>query len=197
MVTPKFRVNYPNVFKSRYNELSKKDEYSVVAIFPEGTNLDALKDLAAKAMKKKFGEDASKWPANWKSPFKDAGENWVKDSVGNIVQPPRLQPGYAKGMTYMNLKSQNKPGVIDQNRQPIMDETQIYSGCFCRADVNASAYANGKNFGVSFWLNNLQKWEDGESLGGRMRAEEAFEPIAMPEGATTGAAPAGTAASLF
>ena len=53
--TPKFRVSYPNVFEPKLNDLSGQMEYSIEAIFPEGTDITVLKEAAQKAWIKKFG----------------------------------------------------------------------------------------------------------------------------------------------
>ena len=48
VTTPEFRVSFPVVFKPKKNDLSGEDEYSIVALFPKGADLTALKNAAAK-----------------------------------------------------------------------------------------------------------------------------------------------------
>lgn len=177
-VTPQFRVSYPNVFKARKNELNGKEEYSVVALFKKGENLDALKKVVQEAIEKKWGADKAKWPKGLRMPFRDQGDR-EKDVDGQTVLPD----GYEKGAVYLNLKSTQRPPVVDQKKQDIIDETQFYPGCFARAVVNATAYEVKGNKGVSLWLNAIQKVSDGEPLGGRIRAMDAFEAIDTGESA--------------
>lgn len=172
-VTPKFRVSYPNVFKARKNELNGKEEFSVVALFDKGADLTALKKAAQEATIKKWGADKTKWPTNIRSPFRDQGE---REKEGT------LPAGHEKGAIFMNFKSTQKPGVVDQQVQPIIDEADFYAGCYAIASVNAYAYDQKGNRGVSFGLGNLQKVKDGEPLGGRTRAQDDFAPIAVEEG---------------
>lgn len=178
VVTPKFRASYPNVFKPRRNELNGKDEYSVVALFPKGTNLEPLKKAATEAIVKKWGVDKAKWPTNLKSPFRDQKER-AKDGV--------LPAGHEEGAIFINFKSAQKPQVVDQNVQLILDETEFYAGVYAIASVNAYAYDQKGNRGVAFGLGNIQKVKDGEPLGGRTRAQDDFKAIegAGDEVATT------------
>jgi hypothetical protein len=172
-MTPEFRASYPNVFRPKKNELNQKDEYSVVALFPKGTDLSGLKKAATKAIEEKWGTDKSKWPSNLKSPFRDQGDRAKISSDGKKVLPM----GYEEGATYVNLKSEQRPGVVDQNVQPIIEASQFYAGCFARATVRAFAYDQKGNRGVSFGLQNIQKMRDGDPLGGRVRAEDDFSPV--------------------
>lgn len=177
VVTPVFRASYPNVFKARKNDLNGKEEYSVVALFPKGTDLTVLKKAAQEAIEKKWGADKSKHPTNLRSPFRDQSE---REKEGT------LPAGYEKGAIFLNLKSTEKPGVVDQNVQPILDETEFYAGVFAKASVNAYAYDQKGNRGVSFGLSNIQKVKDGDALGGgRTRAQDDFAPI---EGVEMGSA---------
>lgn len=176
--TPTFRVSYPNVFKAKKNDLNGKDEFSIVALFKKGEDLSALKAAATKAITDKWGPDKAKWPTNLRSPFRDQGER-AKEVDGKRILPA----GHEEGAIFLNLKSSQRPGVVDQNVQDILDESQFYAGCYARASVNAYAYDQKGNRGVSFGLGNIQKVKDGEPLGNRARPESDFAPIAV-EGET-------------
>lgn len=175
--TPVFRASYPKVFKAELNKLNGKMEFSVVALFPKTADLSALKKAAQDACIEKWGEDKTKWPKNLRSPFRDQGEKANDDGA--------LPPGHEKGAIFMNFKSKNKPGVVDQNVQEIIDGTDFYPGCFAKAHVNAFAYDQAGNRGVSFGLNHIQKVKDGEPLDGRTRVEDAFAPIPAEENEST------------
>lgn len=175
VITPKFRASYPNLFTARRNDLNGKDEYSVVALFPKDADLSALKAAAKQAAVDQWGADQSKWPPNLRLPFRDQAE---KEKNG--VMPD----GYEKGAIFMTLKSNQKPGIVDANRQPIIDASAIYAGCYLRASVHFYAYDQKGNRGVSAGLGNIQKMGDGESLSGRVSAEQEFEAV---EGADGGA----------
>lgn len=183
VMTPKFRVSWPNVFTPKLNNLSNKEEYSVTALFAKNADLTALKVAAQKAMEKKWGKEQSKWPKNIRSPFR-LQEERMKDGV--------LPPGHEEGAVFINLKSKDRPQIVDAQVQDIIDTSAFYAGCYARATVNAYAYGGpgtGISAGVAFGLGNIQKLADGEPLGGgRTKAEDDFEAI---EGTEIGNAQAG------
>ena len=70
-----------------------------------------------------------------------------------------------EGMYYLTAKSNRKPQVVDLDRDDIFDDEEVYPGCYVRATIVFFPYSNeGKGVGVL--LNNVQKLEDGERLGG-------------------------------
>ncbi|MCI6276156.1 MAG: DUF2815 family protein, partial [Clostridium sp.] len=77
--------------------------------------------------------------------------------------------------------SKNKPGIVDKDVQPILDQSEVYSGCYARLTLNFYAYAASGNKGIAAGLGNVQKLEDGEPLGGFTRAEDDFEAIESAE----------------
>ncbi len=77
----------------------------------------------------------------------------------------------------MNANSINAPGVVDANRNEIMDKSEVYSGCYGRASINFYAFNANGNRGIACGLNNLQKLRDGEPLGGRASAESDFATV--------------------
>jgi Protein of unknown function (DUF2815) len=169
-MTPHFRVAYPVVFKPKLNELSKKEEYTLTCLFPKGTDLSGLKALAQAAIIKKWGEDKTKWPKDLQSPFKDQAE-FKNQTTG------KMYDGAEPGCTMIRLKSYQQPVVFDQQKNEILEERHFYGGCFARATVNAFAFDQGKNRGISFWFNAVQKVKEGDPLGGRANPESDFEPV--------------------
>lgn len=173
VMTPEFRVSYPSVFKPKLNDLNGKQEYSLQALFPKGADLTKLKALCQAACEKKWGKEPAKWPANLRTPFRDQGDRAKTNDQGKRVLPA----GYEEGAKYLNLKSERKPGVVDQNVQPIIDETQFYAGCYAQATIQAFAYDQKGNRGVSFGLQNIQKTRDGQPFGNVTKAEDDFAPV--------------------
>ena len=75
---------------------------------------------------------------------------------------------------FVNANSGTAPGIVDADRNPIIDRSEVYSGVYGRASINFYAFnSNGKK-GIACGLNNLQKIRDGEPLGGKTRAEDDF-----------------------
>lgn len=75
---------------------------------------------------------------------------------------------------FVNANSGTAPGIVDADRNPIIDRSEVYSGVYGRASINFYAFNSNGNKGIACGLNNLQKICDGEPLGGKSRAEDDF-----------------------
>ena len=106
-----------------------------------------------------------------------------------------LPDGYVEGAIYLNLKSVNKPGLVDNQVQDIIDSAEFYGGCWARASVSVYAYAQGGNRGVNFGLGNIQKVKDDTPFGNRTKAQDDFAPVAGAVAAKGESA--GAASSMF
>jgi Protein of unknown function (DUF2815) len=164
VVTGVGRASYLNAFTPRLNDLSGKEEYSMSFLIPKSDTdtIHKLKRAANTAAQGKWGDVKSR-PAGIRSPFRDGDEERPED------------PAY-QGHIWINIKSNQKPTVVDARMNPVIDPREFVSGDYCRVSVNAAAYAHKANKGVSFWLNNIQVVRKGEPLsGGARRAESDFE----------------------
>jgi Protein of unknown function (DUF2815) len=168
VMTPKFRFSYPKIFKAELNTLSGKMEFSVVALFPKGADLSELKKAAEECLTEKLGADKTKWPKGLKSPFRDQSDR-EKDGV--------LPAGHEAGAIFLNLKTSTKPGIVDQNVQAIIDESEFYAGCYAHASVRPYYYDQKGNKGIAFGLQNVQKLGEGDPLSGRTSAANDFKPV--------------------
>ena len=179
LITPTFRVSFPAVFtprKANEGDPNAVAKYSVQMIFPkQGTDLTELKNAVRAAVVEKWGADKTKWPKKLVLPFRDGSE---KD-----------YDGYGPDTIFISASSKMKPGLVDENVQPIIEPSEFYGGCYARATVNAFAWEFMGKAGVSFGLRNIQKVKDGEPFGGGSRAENDFDAIATPGGEKTKAEP--------
>ena len=127
---------------------------------------------AAKACKLLFElakqEGVPKWggkiPPNLKLPLRD----------GDVDRPD--DPAYENSY-FINATSQEQPGIVDRKRVKITDPLAIYSGCYIRASINIYPFNANGNRGIAAGLSNIQFWEDGEPLNGRVRAEDEFDAL--------------------
>jgi hypothetical protein len=144
----------------------QEPKYSVCLLIPK-SDKDTLKKINA-AIEAAKQQGVSLWggkiPPNLKLPLRDGDEE----------RPD--QPEY-EGMYFINASSKTAPGVVDKNVQPILDSTEVYSGCYARVSINFYPFNKAGNKGVACGLNNVQKIADGDYLGGRSRAEDDFDPI--------------------
>ena len=71
--------------------------------------------------------------------------------------------------------------MVDADRQPILDSSELYSGIIGRASINFYAFNSSGNRGIACGLNNIQKLSDGTPLGGHSRAEDDFADLEEEE----------------
>lgn len=163
VVTGKVRFSFVHVFTpGKSMDEGKAGKYSVSVIVPKSDKA-TIDKLNAAFEKVKNGNAAV---------FGGSVPKMVKGGLrdGDLEKD---DPAY-KGAMFFNASSAQKPGVVDADMNPIIDPEEFYSGCFGRVSVNLYAYnANGSK-GVAFGLNNVQKLEDGEKLGGGTSAAEDF-----------------------
>lgn len=163
VVTGKVRFSYANVWEPRAMEGSDRAKYSVSILIPktDSATLSRVKEAIDTALKEGIAKLGGKIPPTWKNPLRD----------GDIERPDN--PEYAEHM-FVNANSDNRPGIVDVNLNPIIEKEDFYSGCYGRASINFYAFNTNGNKGVACGLNNLQKLADGERLSGGSSAEEDF-----------------------
>lgn len=143
-------------------------KYSVSLIIPKYDTVTVEKIKAA--IQAAYDEGQSKLKGNGKSvPALSAIKTPLRD--GDLERPD--DPAYANSY-FVNANSATAPGIVDANCQPIIDRSEVYSGVYGRASINFYAFNSNGNKGIACGLNNLQKNRDGESLGGKSRAEDDF-----------------------
>ena len=143
-------------------------KFSVSLIIPKNDTVTIEKVKAA--IQAAYEEGQSKLKGSGKSvPALKAIKTPLRD--GDLERPD--DEAY-KGCYFINANSTNKPGVVDADRQPILDTSELYSGIYGRASINFYAFNTNGNRGIACGLNNLQKLRDGEPLGGKSRAEDDF-----------------------
>lgn len=166
VITGKVRLSYAHLFKPVAVDDSQEPKYSVCLLIPKSDKQTLKKIKAAVEAAKQAG--TSKWggkiPNNLKMPLRDGDEERSD------------QEAYA-GHYFLNANSKQAPGIVDKSLQPIMDSNEVYSGCYARASINFFAYNTAGNKGIACGLNNIQKLEDGDYLGGRSRAEDDFDAL--------------------
>lgn len=168
VVTGEVRLSYVHLFEKYAYDEKQDPKYSVTLLIPKSDTktIEALR--AAEAEATEYGR-SNKWGG--KVP-KDLKPSIIKDGDEDADDYPER-----RGHWMMTVRSDNKPGVVDANVQPVMDSNEVYSGCYARASLNAFAYKSPVSKGVSFGLNHVQKLRDGEPLGNVTRPEDDFDVV--------------------
>lgn len=173
VVTGKVRFSYVNLFEPRAFGENQKAKYSVMLLIPKsdiGTIERINKAIAAAAQEGASTKFQGKVPAILKTTFKDADKDTNND--GEVFKDVW---DYTANHYIINVSSERKPGVVDADLNPIINPSEIYSGCYGRASITFFAYNNNGNKGISAGLNNVQLLEEGEPLGSTTSAEQDFK----------------------
>jgi hypothetical protein len=162
VVTGNVRFSYANVFQPKASMEGGTPKYSVSIIIPK-SDKDTISRLQ-KAFEDTKAASATLFggtvPKNLKGGLRDGDAE--KDD-----------PVYA-GSYFINANSVQKPGVVDAELNPIINADEFYSGCYGRASVTFYPYNAQGSKGIACGLNNIQKLEDGEKLGGGSNAAADF-----------------------
>lgn len=141
-------------------------KYSVSCIISkeDKDTIAKIKKAIEVAKEEGKGKWGGKIPANLKTPLRD----------GDIDRPG--DEAYADSM-FLNANSKQAPQIVDRQVQPILDQNEVYSGCFGRVSITFYAYNSNGNKGIAAGLGNVQKLRDGEPLGSRTNASDDFEAV--------------------
>jgi len=146
--------------------------YRTSALIPKTDKAQIAQIEEAIEEAKNYGKTA-KWggkiPRNLKIAFQDGDDTDLDKYPEN------------EGHFLLNCRSKKKVGLVDIDRQPILDASEVYSGCWAYLSVTSFAYDN-ESKGVSFFLNNIMKARDDESFGGGASSpDEDFAEIEVDE----------------
>lgn len=144
-------------------------KYSVSLIIPKSDTATTVNKIKA-AIQAAYEEGEGKLKGSGKTvPALSVLKTPLRD--GDLERPD--DEAYANSY-FVNANSATAPGIVDADRQPILDRSEVYSGVYGRASINFYAFNSNGNKGIACGLNNLQKIKDGEPLGGKSRAEDDF-----------------------
>ena len=168
VITGKVVMSYLTVNEPKTPLGGGTPKYSVSLIIPKSDTATVEKIRAA--IKAAYDEGQSKLKGNSKSvPALDDLKTPLRDG-----DKERKGDDAYKDSFFVNANSTTKPGVVDADRNPILDSSELYSGIIGRASINFYAFNSNGNRGIACGLNNLQKLADGTPLGGYSRAEDDF-----------------------
>lgn len=167
VITGKVRLSYLHVWEAVAINGEGDPKFSASLIIPK-SDKKTLKEIEKAVNNAKENGKASKFggkiPATLKLPLRDGDEERPDDPV------------YA-GSYFLNASAKTKPGLVDIDRKPILDQDELYSGCFGIASITFYPFNTSGNKGIACGLNHIMKVSDGEPLGGRSTAEADFESV--------------------
>lgn len=164
VVTGIVRLSYTNVWEAvAIND--GKPKFSVSLIIPKSDTktVDAINAAIDAAIKEGAAKFGGKIPnkAALKLPLRDGDVEREDDEA-------------YKNSYFVNANSTTAPQIVDRSVQPILDRSEVYSGCYARVSINFYAFNSNGNRGIACGLGNIQKIRDGEPLSGRTSAADDF-----------------------
>lgn len=174
LTTGKVRLSYVHVFTPYSSQAGADPKYSVTILLPKSDVATKQKiDMAINAAIQEGV--ASKWngvrPPMLSTPIYD----------GDGVRPSDGMPfaDECKGHWVFTASSKQAPQVVDLGINPILNQSEVYSGMYGRVSVRFFPYSSNGKKGIGCGLGNVQKVEDGEPLGGRTTAAADFTDDSM------------------
>jgi len=166
VVTGQVRFSYLHIWEPSAVQEGQEKKFSASLLIPKSDKDTIAKIEAAVSAAREQGK--GKWggkiPAKLKLPLRDGDEERPEDEA------------YA-GCYFLNANAKTRPGIVDKFANPIMNQDEVYSGCYGRASITFFAYDSNGSKGIACGLNHLMKTKDGEALGGRSTAESDFAEV--------------------
>lgn len=170
VTTGEARLSYVHLFQP-YSQTGKDEDakYSVTVLLPKTDTATKARIDAAVEFAKQIGTK-EKWdgiaPPMVPVPIHD-GDGVRPD--GTPFTPE------CKGHWVFTARTSNPVEVVDERCNPIIDQTQVYSGMYGKVNFTAFAYKFAGKKGIGFGLGPVMKTRDGEPLGGGgITAAQAF-----------------------
>lgn len=132
------RWSYANVWEAKSIN-GGAPKYSVSLIIPK-TDTKTIEKIKA-AIQAAYEEGESKLKGNGKTvPALSVLKTPLRD--GDLERPD--DEAYANSY-FVNANSGTAPGIVDADRQPIIDHSEVYSGVYGRASINFYAFNSNGN----------------------------------------------------
>lgn len=162
--------------KMEYNKKKKEEEriWSTMTLIPKSDKgtIKRFKALIEDVAAEKWGENI---PKTLKISFRDGD----KEGKGGVPEGTEAGTAPYGGNYFVSARSDRQPGVVDRDRQPILDASGVQSGDYGCISFNCYAWENEHGKGIAFGLGNIQFIKKGEALGGTQVAPDSeFTPIA-------------------
>lgn len=160
ITTGKVRFSYVTLIAPKASTAGGKEKFSITLLIPKTDTATIEKIKAAVAAAKDVylqKNPGKKLPADLKTTLHD----------GDGEKPNGGEYGpECRGCYVITASSINRPVLVDSAKNPILDPSEIYSGCYGRAVLNFYVYDTSGSKGISAGLNGVMFLTDGEPLSG-------------------------------
>ena len=158
VVTGLVRLAFLKVWEPETDDNGKK-KYKACVLIPKKDKATIKKIEAATQ-----AAASAKWPKQPKGlklPLRDGDEEKDGEEF--------------ESMMFLNASSMRRPGLLDASREEILDQDEVYSGCWGKVSLNFYAYDIEGSKGVAVGLNAIQKLKDDDNLAGGGWSADDFE----------------------
>jgi hypothetical protein len=163
------RLSFPSLLKPKANDQGVL-KYETTCLLPPGYDTAPLLAALWHAWHEKFGKDQKKWP---KGPTVRTPDKVIRD----CSEKPHLA-GYEEGWSFVSLRSDGAPEVVDRDGAAVLDFKEVYPGRWAYVTGNAYIYSKPTT-GATFGLNNVMLRKHDTSFGGSgPKASTEFDDIA-------------------
>lgn len=163
VTTGEVRLSYVHLFKPYAFQLGQDEKYSCTVLVPKTDAVTMTRINAA---------------------IEAAKQRGISDKWGGMQPPVVPTPVYdgdgvrpSDGMEFgseckghwvftASAKADYPPEIVDRQGNPIINQSEVYSGMYGRVNVTFYPYAFGGKKGIGCSLGPVQKLRDGEVLGG-------------------------------
>lgn len=190
VTTGEVRLSYVHLFKPYAFQAGQEEKFSCTILIPKSDTdtMVRINNAIAAATEKGVTD---KWngvrPPVIPNPVYDG--DGVRASDG-MPFGPECRGHY---VLTASAKADYPPEVVDSQLNPILNQSEVYSGMYGRVNISFFPYAFGGKKGIGCGLGPVQKTRDGEPLGGSApSAAQVFSamPAAQPSPqAAAGAVP--------
>lgn len=155
MPTIKGILNFPNVFTAKVAKGATDAKYSIgVLLPPNDPQIPAILQEVEQAKLNTF-------------PNGYTGSDQCFDLYQNKITPDKdyHNPKFVGWYLFTaSAKADDKPAVVNMNRQPILDPSQVYGGKVAYVSAGISGYTKGKA-GIGGWLNGVMMTDEEPPMG--------------------------------
>ena len=155
------RLSFPNIFRpGKPSQPGAEGKFGAALMFPLGADMSLFQRIWITKAREAFPRnwDGQGNPVGLHSPFHDQREK----AFG-----PKPMPGYTPGAIVFNVSSKFQPQVVDQQMNPITDESRVYPGVWAYAGLNTYKYGPPQpKSGIGFGLQTLMIIADDLKLAG-------------------------------
>lgn len=179
VTTNEVRLSYVHLFKPYAHIPGQEEKFQATILIPK-TDADTVAKINRAIEEAKNRGIADKWagvcPPVVAIPVYD----------GDGVRPSDGMPfgDECKGHFVLtaSAKKDYPPEVVDMSRNPILNQSEVYSGMYAYVNINFYAYNFAGKKGIGVGLGPVMKSRDGEPLSSsKISAAQAFGAIPQPQ----------------